>query len=213
MKLNKYGIILLVVIGLFLISRLGCNNGLGFFDKPKADTVRVIDTLWEQHDTTIIKKVPVKEIIYDLDTLTLPPQMIPDTNYAALKAQFEALVKEHAAKAIFFDTIKLKELKGGFYIKDTVQFNRLAGRSIDAKYEIPVVKETVTITKQAPKRNQLYIGAGINTSKTLMPQAVEAGLLLKTKRDQIMGVKAASDINGQISYGFQSYWKIGKKDK
>jgi hypothetical protein len=211
MKLSKYGIILLVVIGLFLISRLGCNNGLGFFDKPKADTVRVIDTLWEQHDTTIYKKVPVKEIIYDIDTL--PPQLIPDTNYAALKLQFEALVKEHASKAIFFDTIKLAELKGGFYLKDTVQFNRLAGRSVEAKYEIPVVKETVTITKQAPKKNQLYIGAGINTSKTLMPQAAEAGLILKTKRDQIYGVKAGTDINGNISYGFQSYWKIGKKDK
>lgn len=211
MKLNKYTIILLVVIGVILLTRIGCNNGLGFFDKPKADTVRVIDTLWEQHDTTIYKKVPVKEIIYDIDTL--PPQYIPDTNYAALKLQFETLVKEHAAKAIFFDTIRIKELKGGFYIKDTVQFNRLAGRSIDADYMIPVVKETVTITKQAPKRNQLYIGAGINTSETFMPQAAEAGLILKTKRDQIFGLKAGTDINGNVTYGFQSYWKIGKKDK
>ncbi len=213
MKLSKYAIIVLVVIGVLVISRMGCNNGLGFFDKPKADTVRVIDTLWEQHDTTIVKKVPVKEIIYDIDTLTLPPQMIADTNYAALKLQFEALVREHTAKAIFFDTIKVPQLKGGFYIKDTVQFNRLAGRSINADYVIPIVKETVTITKQAPKRNQLYIGAGINTSKTLMPQAAEAGLILKTKRDQIYGLKAGTDINGNVTYGFQSYWKIGKKDK
>ena len=213
MKLNKYTIILFVAIALILLSRLGCNNGFGFFDKPTADTVRVVDTLWEKHDTTIYKKVAVKEIIYDLDTLTLPPQFIPDTNYASLKAQFEALVKDHAAKVIQFDTIKIPQLKGGFYIKDTVQFNKIAGRSINADYILPIVKETVTITKQAPKKNQLYIGAGINTSKALMPQTVEAGLILKTKRDQIYGVKAGSDINGQISYGFQTYWKIGKKDK
>lgn len=211
MKLNKYTIIVFVVIGIILFTRLGCNNGLGFFDKPKADTVRVIDTLWEKHDTTIYKKVPVKEIIYDLDTLTLPPQFIPDTNYAALKLQFEALVKEHAAKAIFFDTIRIEQLKGGFYFKDTIQFNRLAGRSISADYIIPIVKETVTITKEAPKKNQLYVGAGINTSQDFMPQAIETGFILKTKRDQILGIKAQFDINGNINYGLQSYWKIGKK--
>ena len=211
MKLNKYTIIILVVIGLILLSRIGCNNGFGFFDKPKADTVRVVDTLWKKHDTTIYKKVAVTEVIYDIDTL--PPQLIPDTNYAALKAQFEALVKEHASKVIQFDTIKVPQLKGGFYIKDTVQFNKIAGRSIDADYVIPIVKETITITKQAPKRNQLYIGGAINVDRSFAPSTAEVGLILKTKRDQMMGVKAGSDINGNINYGFQSYWKIGSKNK
>jgi hypothetical protein len=211
MKLNKYTIIVIAVIAVIIISRVGCNNGLGFFDKPKADTVRVIDTLWEKHDTTIYKKVKVKEVIYDIDTL--PPQYIPDTNYAALKLQYEALLKEYMSKVIQFDTIKIPQLKGGFYIKDTVQYNKIAGRSIEGDYIIPIVKETVTITKETPKRNQLYIGGGINTTKTFMPESVEAGLIFKTKRDQIYGVKAASDINGQISYGFQTYWKIGKKNK
>jgi hypothetical protein len=209
MKLSKYAIIVLAVIGLIILSRLGCNNGLGFFDKPTADTVVTIDTLWQEHDTVIYKKVPVKEIIYDIDTL--PPQYIPDTNYDKLKEQYELLVKEHASKVIQFDTFRIPQLKGGFYIKDTVQFNKIAGRSFEADYVIPVVKETITITKETPKRNQLYIGGGVNTAKTFVPQSLEAGLLLKTKRDQIMGVKAGSDINGNITYGFQSYWKIGSK--
>lgn len=211
MKFNKYVIVLLVIVGLFLISRLGCNNGFGFFDKPRIDTVRVIDTVWKRHDTTIIKRVPVLKVIYDTDTL--PPEYLPDTNYAALKLQYEALVKEHTSKALFSDTVLLKDLKGGVYIRDTVQFNRLAGRSVDAKYEIPVVKETVTITKQAPKRNQLYMGGALNVDRRLAPSTAEVGLILKTKRDQIMGLKLSSDINGNINYGFQSYWKIGSRNK
>lgn len=210
LKLSKYAIVLLVVIGLILLTRIGCNNGLGFFDKPKADTVVVRDTTWEVHDSLIIKKVPVKETIYDIDTL--PPQYIADTNYPRLKAQYDELVKLFLSKNIFADTVKLDTL-GYVAIADTVQENKLQNRGVHYNYKIPTITEKITITKQAPKKNQLYIGAGVNTSKALMPQSVEAGLILKTKRDQIYGVKAGSDINGQISYGFQTYWKIGKKDK
>lgn len=210
LKLSKYAIILLVVIAIILLGRLGCNNGLGFFDKPKADTVVVRDTTWQVHDSLIIKKVPVKETIYDIDTL--PPQYIADTNYPRLKAQYDELVKLFLSKNIYADTVKLDTL-GYVAIADTVQENKLQNRGVHYNYKIPTITEKVTITKQAPKKNQLYIGAGVNTSKALMPQSVEAGLILKTKRDQIYGVKAGSDINGQISYGFQTYWKIGKKDK
>lgn len=210
MKLNKYAIILLVVIGVILLGRLGCNNGLGFFDKPKADTVVVRDTTWQVHDSLIVKKVPVIETIYDIDTL--PPQYIADTNYPRLKAQYDELVKLFLSKNIYADTLKLDTL-GYVSIADTVQENKLLNRGLQYKYKIPTITEKITITKQAPKKNQLYVGAGVNTSKALMPQSVEAGLILKTKRDQIYGVKAGSDINGQISYGFQTYWKIGKKDK
>jgi len=210
MKLSKYAIIVLAVIGLIILTRLGCNNGLGFFDKPKADTVVVRDTTWEVHDSLIVKKVPIKETIYDIDTL--PPQYIPDTAYPGLLIKYNELVKLLLSKNIYADTLKLDTL-GYVAIADTIQENKLQNRGIHYNYKIPTITEKITITKQAPKRNQLYVGAGINTNKALMPQSVEAGLILKTKRDQIYGLKAGSDINGQISYGFQTYWKIGKKDK
>ncbi len=210
MKLSKYAIIVLAVIGLIILTRLGCNNGLGFFDKPKADTVVVRDTTWEVHDSLIVKKVPIKETIYDIDTL--PPQYIPDTAYPGLLVKYNELVKLLLSKNIYADTVKLDTL-GYVAIADTIQENKLQNRGIHYNYKIPTITEKITITKQAPKRNQLYVGGGINTNKALMPQAVEAGLILKTKRDQIYGLKAGSDINGQVSYGFQTYWKIGKKDK
>jgi hypothetical protein len=210
MKLNKYTIGILVVIGLILLSRVGCNNGFGFFDKPKADTVVVRDTVWNEHDSTIIRQMTIREVIYDIDTL--PPQYLPDTNYAALKLQFEALVKEHASKNVYSDTLKLDTL-GYIAVADTTQFNKLLNRSYDYKYKIPTITEQITITKYPPKRNQVYIGGAINVDAKLAPSTAEVGLILKTKRDQIMGVKAGSDINGNVNYGFQSYWKIGSKNR
>jgi hypothetical protein len=210
MKLNKYTIGILVVIGLILLSRVGCNNGFGFFDKPKADTVVVRDTVWNEHDSTIIRQMTIREVIYDIDTL--PPQYLPDTNYAALKLQFEALVKEHASKNVYSDTLKLDTL-GYIAVADTTQFNKLLNRSYDYKYKIPTITEQITITKYPTKRNQVYIGGAINVDAKLAPSTAEVGLILKTKRDQIMGVKAGSDINGNVNYGFQSYWKIGSKNR
>jgi len=210
MKLNKYTIGILVVIGLILLSRVGCNNGFGFFDKPKADTLIVRDTVWNEHDSTIIRQMTIREVIYDIDTL--PPQYLPDTNYAALKLQFEALVKEHASKNVYSDTLKLDTL-GYIAVADTTQFNKLLNRSYDYKYKIPTITEQITITKYPPKRNQVYIGGAINVDAKLAPSTAEVGLILKTKRDQIMGVKAGSDINGNVNYGFQSYWKIGSKNR
>lgn len=210
MKLSKYTIGILVVIGLILLSRVGCNNGFGFFDKPKADTVVVRDTVWNEHDSTIIRQMTIREVIYDIDTL--PPQYLPDTNYAALKLQFEALVKEHASKNVYSDTLKLDTL-GYIAVADTTQFNKLLNRSYDYKYKIPTITEQITITKYPPKRNQVYIGGAINVDAKLAPSTAEVGLILKTKRDQIMGVKAGSDINGNVNYGFQSYWKIGSKNR
>lgn len=210
MKLSKYTIGILVVIGLILLSRVGCNNGFGFFDKPKADTLIVRDTVWNEHDSTIIRQMTIREVIYDIDTL--PPQYLPDTNYAALKLQFEALVKEHASKNVYSDTLKLDTL-GYIAVADTTQFNKLLNRSYDYKYKIPTITEQITITKYPPKRNQVYIGGAINVDAKLAPSTAEVGLILKTKRDQIMGVKAGSDINGNVNYGFQSYWKIGSKNR
>jgi hypothetical protein len=209
MKLNKYTILILVVIGLILFSRVGCNNGLGFFDKPKADTVVVRDTLWNEHDSTIIKQMTVKEVIHDP---VIIQQYVPDTNYERLKLQFEMLVKEHTAKNVYADTLKLDTL-GYIAVADTTQLNKLLNRTYDYKYKIPTITEKITITKYPPKRNQVYIGGAINVDKGFAPSTAEVGLILKTKRDQIMGVKAGSDINGNVNYGFQSYWKIGSKNK
>ena len=151
----------------------------------------------------------VKEVIHDPVVIQ---QYLPDTNYERLKIQFEMLVKEHTVKNVYTDTVKIDTL-GYVAIADTTQQNKLLKRTYNYKYKIPTITEQITITKYPPKRNQLYIGGAINVDKGFAPSTAEVGLILKTKRDQMMGVKAGSDINGNVNYGFQSYWKIGSKNR
>lgn len=211
MRLHKLTILVLIVVGIVLFARMGCNNGLGFFDRSKSDTVIIRDTAWKIHDSLIIKKVPLLKTLPPVHD-TLPPHYIADTNYPKLKAQYEELVRLHLSRNIYGDTLKIDTI-GYVSIADTVQENKLLNRGYHYNYKIPTITEKITITNYAPKKNQLYFGGGINTSQTLMPKGIEAGFILKTKRDQIYQLKAGSDVDGQISYGFSSYWKIGKKDK
>jgi hypothetical protein len=108
--------------------------------------------------------------------------------------------------------VKLDTL-GYVSVTDSVRENKIIGRSWQYNYKIPFVTKTVTVTNYAKPKTQLYVGGGVNTTQTLGLHSAEAGIILKTKKDKIYGLKAGSDINGNISYGFQTYWKIGKKNK
>ena len=172
------------------------------------DTTVVIDTVLDIHDSVIIRKVPV--IKRDTSYLPTDTQYLPSPDYAVLKARFEALVKEHTARNIYSDSLRLDSI-GYVIVSDSVQFNKLFDRSYKYHYEIPNITKTVTIVEHPKKTNQLYIGGGVLGSKTQGVAGAEVGLLLKNKKDQIYGVKVSSDINGNILYGVQGYWKIKLK--
>jgi hypothetical protein len=152
------------------------------------------------------------QIIHDSLFIEGKTEYLADTNYAALKVQFDNLVKMYTALAIYVDSVKLDTL-GYVVVTDSIRENKITGRTWKYDYKIPFVTKTVTVTNQAPAKTQLYVGGGVNTTQTLGLHSAEAGLILKTKKDKIYGLKAGSDINGNISYGFQTYWKIGKKNK
>ncbi|NBW33777.1 MAG: hypothetical protein EBR30_01830 [Cytophagia bacterium] len=200
--MNKLlSVIIIVLIGFLAFKGNGCSG-----DVPKADTLVVHDTSWQVHDSLIVKKMKVTETIHD----TIPPEYVADTNYPKLKAQYEELAKAFLAKNIYADTLKLDTL-GYIAVADTVQKNELLNRAYSYQYKIPTITNTVTITKETPKKNQFYIGGGIDANKTLGIVGVNGGVILKNKKDQIYGLKVATDINGSLSYGFQTYWKIKAK--
>jgi len=65
-----------------------------------------------------------------------------------------------------------------------------------------------------PPKRQLYVGGGLDgtyINKTPNINVAKAGLLFKTKKDQIYGVTVGVSINGYLVYGIQSYWKIKLK--
>jgi hypothetical protein len=134
------------------------------------------------HDTTIYVSVPV------LDT-----------------AQMEEVLSKYYAKNIFQDTLKVGTF-GKIYIKDTVQYNKLAGRSMSADLQFPSITNT-TIVKEKPKA-QLFLGARMDYLQGGNVQNPSVGLMLKTKRDRLYGISAGVAPNGQPVYGASFYIKL-----
>ena len=176
----------------------------GISNMPTEEHIATLhDTTWKIHDSLIIKRLKVKEIIHD----TLPPEYIADTNYPKLKAQYDALVIAHLAKKVYADTVKLDTL-GYVAVADTVHKNELQNRSYKYNYKIPIITNTITIQNYEKPKNQFYIGGGIDVNKGLTVNNVHIGGLLKTKKDHILGITIGTQIDGGVVYGFQSFWKI-----
>ena len=197
--MNKI-LVFVVMILLFTVTlqHKGCTGS-----QIKADTVTLHDTTWQVHDSLIIKKLKIKEVIHD----TLPAEYIADTNYPKLKAQYDALVFAHLAKNIYVDTLKIDTL-GYVTVADTLHKNEIQNRSYKYNYKIPTVTVTTTITKQAPPKGALFIGGGITSTKQLELQTIQGGVLYKTKKDKIFGLHIGINNNSQVIYGVSSYWKI-----
>lgn len=203
---NILSVIVIVLVAIIVLQRTGC-NGIPGFEIPKSDTLVVRDTTWEVHDSLIVKKMKVTNTIYEPQYIQGETKYIADTNYAVLKAQFEALVKENVSKNIYADTLKLDTI-GYIAVADTVQFNKLQNRAFKYNYKTPIITNTITINNYALPKRQLYIGGGFDANKALAINQVNVGFLLKTKKDQIYGIRTNYDITSGVSYGFQSYWKI-----
>ena len=172
--------------------------------KPN-DTITVHDTTWQIHDSIRIKKVPVPyKVIVEIAS---KPKMLPDTNYARLKEQYVALLQLYLNKLVYKDTIKVGEY-GYIAVLDTVKENKIAYRRTRDNFNIPIVKETKTITKYAPPVRQLYVGGGVMVNNTIGIRGAEAGLLYKTKKDDIYNIKAGVDINGNVMYGLNYFYKL-----
>ena len=203
--MNKFlmGIIAVLVAIIFL--QRACT--------PKCPTVTemlpIYDTILK-HDTSVVVK---KMKITSHDTTYIPedPIYMLDTSCDLVKERFNKVVKMHTTKNMYIDTI-LIDTFGKIYIYDTVQFNTLGNRGIVKNYTIPII--TKYVPTPIPPKRQLYIGGGLDgtyINKTPNINVAKAGLLFKTKKDQIYGASVGVSVNGYLVYGIQSYWKIKLK--
>jgi hypothetical protein len=196
--MNKIlGAIIVILLMVLSFGKTGCNPSY-----IKDDTIVIRDTTWQTHDSLIIKKLKIKEVIHD----TLPAEYIADTNYPKLKAQYEALVSAFLVKNIYADTVKLDTL-GYVAVADTVYKNEIHSRSYKYNYKIPTVTVTNTITKYAPAKGALFMGGGITGNKNGV-ELLQGGFLYKSKKDKVFGLNFGINGNSQIVYGLHSYWKI-----
>jgi hypothetical protein len=203
--MNKILTIIIVVLVIFMAT--GNGRGCRGNGAKKSDTTVVHDTSWSLHDTTIYKTLKGKTLH---DTIKTPAQYIADTNYPALLVQYKELLGKYLALVEFKDTIRLDTL-GYVAIIDTINQNAIKGRSVRSNYKIPTVTVTKTITHYDPPKAQLYYGFGLDLNPTFAPTGAHGGLILKTKKDQLLGLQIGTGINGGINYGFSSYWKIKLK--
>lgn len=200
---NTFTWIIIVLAVLFILNSKGCLEGDNTRKGP--DTLRVVDTTWLQHDSIIYRKVPV---IHEIPVpIASQPQYLPDPEYPKLKAQYEELAKNYLAKRVYKDSVAVGKF-GYIHVVDTVKENKLLTRKFQENYKIPVVKETMTITKYEDPKRQVYLGGGISGNQTIGPNQVHGGLLLKNKKDQIFGVQVNYTINQGVSYGVSSYFKL-----
>ena len=169
------------------------------------DTLVVHDTSWQVHDSIVEKtKVVYKEVRVDVMS---KPEMLPDTNYAKLKEQYMALLQLYMNKLVYSDTIRVGTY-GYIAVLDTINENKLKYRRTRDNYSIPIVKETKTITKYAPPTRNVFVGAGVLVNNALGIRGAEAGIILKTKKDQLYNIKASVDIDGNVMYGAGYYYKL-----
>lgn len=202
--MNKILVFIIAVLVLYTAFSKGggCNSG-----PRKSDTTILRDTQWKTHDTTIYKTLKGKTLH---DTIPTPPEYIADTNYPKLLSQYNDLLKKYMALVEFKDTIRLDTL-GYVAITDTVNQNSIKGRSVRSNYKIPTITNTITIQHYEQPKVKLFIGGGLDLGPSMAPTGAHAGLLLNTKKDQLIGLQVGTGANGGINYGFSSYWKIKLK--
>lgn len=191
-SISKYGVILIIAVILFMMWR-GCrNDGAG---KTGPDTISVkIDTIWVQTKTdtfyqpAIVKTKYVPE--YKTDTIETFEYVNVDTT---------AILKDYLATRYYQDSIAVQY--GKVYISDTVSKNKIISRGVKSSFNLPVVKETITIAR--PPKNIAYLGFETIGNPETIIYGVGASLGMKFKNDKYYGVKALMSRDGNPLYGLE----------
>ena len=205
-KANVLNFIILVLLAVILLQRCG---GGGRDKNPPVPSIKR-DTVWVVKDSLITSKPRVIKTVEIRSNDTIINNYLPDTNYNKLVGQYQEVVKELLAKNIHSDSIRI-DTNGYVKITDTVQKNLIIGRVTEMNIKYPIIKETITV-HQKPI-NQLYIGGGLGASQNALINQVRAGVMLKTKKDQLFGANVGISTQGNVIYGIDSYWKISLKGK
>lgn len=140
-------------------------------DGKKYELVKT-DTIYKEHTTKVYKKG--EDIFHDTTIyVEIPKDVVIDT---------QAILKDFYAKNAYIDTLHTE--LGPVVVKDTIQKNKMAGRSYEAYLK---TKEIVTYVKDKPKA-QLYLGVRGDVTSEKKFGGVGPQIMLKTKKDKMYGV-------------------------
>lgn len=197
--INRNDLVYLLTIALLILVLFIQKCG-GDSYTPPAPKVDTVVKYVQVHDTV---KGKTKYIKGDVDTswITLI-EYVPDTNYPRLLEQYKALGGYHFTNKIYKTRFPIKY--GVATVTDTIFGNELISSNLELDVMFP--EKTVTITKQAPAKRQLYLGLGAYGNKRTLIDGVYIGALYKDRKDRVFGASVGYDNDLQI--GLSSYWKI-----
>ena len=200
--LNKISLSELLIVALLVIILLQRCGGKKTVVEPKIFR----DTVWVHTDSTIYSNPKlIKSIPYPVPIDRWNTEYLPDSNYDKLIKQYTNLVEKFLVSNVYKDSLHIDSL-GYVLVKDTVSKNMLIGRTFSYDLKYPIIKETRIVPEK--KHNQFYIGGLLQGNQITYLDQINIGLLFKNKKDQIYGISAGIDKDGEIQYGVSSFWKI-----
>lgn len=221
MKWIQQNLLSLIVIAILIILTLrGCKDGsfFGGNNKPqKPDTIHTSHTEYVQQPPVIIPQyIPTQT--GSQQPIYIPSQYKPDTSVNGILRQYNDLLLKYLSRNNYNDSIVLKDTSGNrvgvVSIQDQISENKLVSRKPSYNLNFPVTTNTTVITKYAPQKWQIYLGAKIEGSKIQPLSAAGLGMLYKSKKDAIWGVDGKYDFyqNG-MTYSLSRYFKLSFKHK
>jgi len=210
----KKNILSLIIIVFFILYGLKTCDG-GFFGngvKPKADTVFSSHTEYVPQQPQIIPQyIPMPSNTQA--PIFIPQQYKPDTTLNGVLRQYIELLNKYLVKNNYSDSVVLKDSAGHrvgvVNLEDQISENKFTYRKPSYQLSFPVTTNTITITNEAKKRNQIYFGGVIEGSTKNVLNSAGLGLLWKTKRDAVWGITGKYDFyQKDVKYELSRYFKL-----
>lgn len=209
-KTHFLSLIILILLAVLFLQR--CGGQKDNVQVAKRDTVTSIQYI-QQPAVQIPAYQPTQPIIIKADPANIPIQYTQlSTDIKEVSRQLQDLAAQFYAVRHYKDSIQLKDSAGNdvgkVHLLDVISENKIVERSPSYELRFPERSTTITIHEPYKPVSQVYVGLGITGSKDNLVSSIEAGAMLKNKKDQLYGIKAGIGANGNVTYGLQSYWKI-----
>ena len=194
MKRDFIYIIAIVVLFCIVLTKGTCHNPT----VPKMDVVEhvTVDTVYSTKTLSVPTYIPKYITKRVVDTFKIPANIDTD-----------AIICNYYTTKEYLDTIKIDSI-GSVRLRDVIDKNTIASRSVSYDYKIPIITKTITDTIKLANKRQVYVGVDARFDKTTIVHSIGVDLMLKNKKDMIYGINLGVSSSMVPYYGGVILWKI-----
>lgn len=182
--------LLVLVVIVVKLNDINCNSANDkIIDHKRFEVERtIIDTQYITVNKTIIKKG---------DTIFHDTTIYKDVPYLDT-AEMACVLKEYYAQNVYKDTVHIDSSK--VYITDTIQMNKILGRSVTFDMKYPSINKEIFYTEK--NKGSVYAGGSFNTEKS-----ASVGLMYQNTKGFMYGTSVGVN-NKKLFYGLSLYKKL-----